>query len=53
MKKYYIYDKFPHGKLIKETYSSKEAKKYKEKGYHIRHKTKGGTSDRKLLQMDK
>ena len=50
MTKYYIYK---DGKLIKETYVSKDAKRYKDKGFKVRHRTKGGSRDRKLLRVDK
>jgi len=50
MTKFYIYK---DGKLFKETYIVKDAKRYKDKGYKVTHRTKGGTRDRKLLRVDK
>jgi len=37
--KYYIYDKNKN-KLIRETYIEKEAKRYEESGYIVKHRTK-------------
>ena len=51
MTKYYIYDK--DGVKIKETYIAKDAKRYKDKGFKVTHRTKGGNRDRKLLRVDK
>ena len=50
MTKFYIYK---DGKLFKETYIAKDAKRYKDKGFKVTHKTKGGKRDRRLLQVDK
>ena len=41
------------GVKIKETYIAKDAKRYKDKGFKVRHRTKGGSRDRKLLRVDK
>jgi len=51
MTKYYIYDE--NGVRIRTTYVAKDAKRYKDKGFKVTHRTKGGTRDRKLLRVDK
>ena len=38
--KYYIYDKKNPKQRIKDTYVEKEAKRYKENGYIVKHRTK-------------
>ena len=40
MKKYYIYEPVRPLKLLKETYVKKDAKKYEQKGYIVRSRTK-------------
>ena len=48
--KFYIYK---DGKLVRQTYILKMARFYKKQGYTVKHRSKGGKFDRKLLQMDK
>ena len=44
--KFYIYK---DGRLVRETYILKMARFYKKQGYTVKHKSKGGKFDRRLL----